>query len=152
MLYIKQNIFYYQIRLKLFVIIFHTALSNFFKLCFQFPCLLAVCCMCQWTTSEHTHRHPPSHPVAHTVLPCLLATCLVPAAGGYLSVSARWFLAGWREVTFMSYVYSRAPPPPFFAAGWNMQERHCCRKASAEIPVHSPTDSTVSLNRKILKE
>lgn len=62
---------------------------------------------------------------------------------------------GWREVSFMSYVYSRAaePPPPSFAGtvGWNMQERNHCRKASIEIPVLSPADSTSLWKKKELK-
>lgn len=102
--------------------------------------------MCQWAPSEHIHHHPPSHPLAHAVLPCLLATCLVPAAGCYLSVSARWFLpAGVKWLScLMCTPELQSPPPSSFAGtvGWNMQERNYCRKASVEIPVLSPADST----------
>lgn len=69
--------------------------------------------MCQWVTSEHIHHHPPSHRLAHTVLPCLLATCLVPAAGCYLSVSARWFLpAGVKWLSCLMCTPELQSPPP----------------------------------------
>lgn len=46
--------------------------------------------MCQWTPSKRIHQ-PSAHPIDHTVLPGLLATRSVPAAGCYLSVRARDF-------------------------------------------------------------
>lgn len=46
--------------------------------------------MYQWAPSKQIHQ-PSAHPIDHTVLPGLLATRRVPAAGCYLSVRARDF-------------------------------------------------------------
>lgn len=76
---------------------------------------LTVCCQCvctcQWAPSEWIHQ-PSAHPVNHTVLPCLLATCLVPAAGCYLSVRARDFSRlEWGD--FHVWCVFESPPPSF---------------------------------------
>lgn len=106
----------------------------------------------------HTSTLPSCGPYSASLSPSNL-----PGACGWLLPFRQCPLIspGWREVTFMSYVYSRPPPPlllppsTFFAGavGWNMQERRYCQTESVESPVHSPTDSTgVSEHWKDLKE
>lgn len=129
MLHIKPNIFYYRIRLKLFVTIFHIVLPHFFLLCFQFPCLLAVWCK----STIRAHASPSTAPSCG---PCSasLSPSNLPCACGWLLPFRQWPLIspGWHEVTFMSYMYSRAPHP--------------------HLPSSKSTVNTVSLNRKDLKE
>lgn len=122
---------------------------------------LAVCCQrvctCQWAPSERIHQ-PSTHPIDHAVLPCLLATRLVPAAGCYLSVRARDFSRlEWGDFHVWCVFESPPPPPlslcslpslsPLVLLGCNVQERPCCRKALVQIPVHSPPNGNGSLKQ-----
>lgn len=147
--------------------LFHAVMSYSFLLLYAsslhvLVCLrLAVCCQCvctcQWAPSERTHQ-PSAHPVDHTVLPSLLATRLVPAAGCYLSVRAPWFLpVGVRWLScvmciqepsssWFSFASPSRPSPPVLL-GCNVRERPCCRKALVQIPVHSPPNGNGSLKQ-----
>lgn len=103
---------------------------------------LAVCCqyvcMCQWAPSERIHQ-PFTQPIDHTVLPCLLATHRVPAAGCYLSVRTRDFTRlEWGD--FHVWCAFESPPPlllqlplPASSAGailgCNIQQQPRCQNA-----------------------
>lgn len=120
---------------SIFFFLFHAVMSYPFLLLYASSlhvsvCLrLAVCCQCvctcQWAPSERTHQ-PSAHPVDHTVLPSLLATRLVPAAGCYLSVRARDFSRlEWGD--FHVWCVFESPPPPYsFSLPPPALLRRCC--------------------------
>lgn len=133
-------------------VIFYFSVICFFPLCpgvFTFSFMLSVHLYVSVSSIWANTHQPSAHPVDHTVLPCLLATRLEPAAGCYLSVRARDFSRlEWGDFHVWCVFQSPPPPPlslslpshpsPLVLLGCNMQERPCCRKALVQIPVHSP--------------
>lgn len=124
-------------------------------LCVSVYLCLVVCrqrvCMCQGAE----RMHQPIHPVIHTVLPCLLATRRVPAAGCYLSVRTCDFSRlEWGDFHVWCVFESPlpiSPLPPYLSRpvllGCNVQGQPCCRIALVQIPVHSTPKGTASLKQ-----
>lgn len=94
MLYIKQNMFYYQIRLKLFVIIFHTALSNFFFIVFSVS--LSFSCMLHVPMSTiRAHASPSTLPSCGPYSASLSPSNLPGACGWLLPFRQCPLISGW---------------------------------------------------------
>lgn len=80
------------------------------SVCLRLAVYCQCVCTCQRAPSERIHQ-PSAHLIDHTVLPCLLATRPVPAAGCYLSVRARdSSRLEWGD--FHVWCVFESPPPP----------------------------------------
>lgn len=129
---------------------------------FTFSCMLSLCLYVSvssiWANTPARRPYsaslsPSNSPSAcGRLLPFRQGPWFLPVGVRWLScVMCIWELSSSSPSLSLSVSLSLLPspsrPPPLVLLGCNIQERPCCRKASVQIPVHSPPNGNGSLKQ-----